>query len=120
MTFFKISCRKNPDEVIQLDGIDNDSHYEHENIRFITASENTKNCRRVLLAGTKEGYFSGESNYQFQGFYVSPCGRKFATSKEGAKFAGVSAKTIYRWCGRDRSRLNTSGKNGWSFIPKTS
>lgn len=55
----------------------------------------------------------GNKNPGFIGYWISPCGEKFDSSRKAAKFAGVKDKaTIISWCRKN--------KNGWKFESKIS
>lgn len=54
---------------------------------------------------------SGDKNPGFTGYYISPNGERFDSSRKAAVVAGVKdKKTLITWA--------KNGKNGWSFIPK--
>ena len=52
----------------------------------------------------------GKNAPGFKGYYISPVGEKFLTSKEASLKFGCSPTTIGRWA--------TSNKHGWKFSPK--
>ena len=54
---------------------------------------------------------TGKLNPLWKGYYISPCGKTFISSKEAASEFNVSDVSILRWA--------KNNKNGWKFIPKT-
>lgn len=54
---------------------------------------------------------TGDKNPGFKGYYISPLGEKFDSSRKAAMIAGVKdKKTLITWA--------KSNKNGWSYEPK--
>jgi len=56
---------------------------------------------------------TGDKNPGFKGYYISPTGQRFDSSRKAAVVAGVKdKKTLISWA--------KSNKNGWSYEPKIS
>jgi len=54
---------------------------------------------------------TGDKNGCFKGYYISPTGERFDSSRKAAIAAGgVDKKTLISW-----AKLN---KNGWAYEPK--
>jgi len=68
-----------------------------------------QNISKSLRGNPKVG-LKGDRNPRFKGYYISPTGERFDSSRKAAVFAG----------GRDKSTLVSwakNNKNGWSFEP---